>query len=247
MWYDPHVFMIDLHTHILPGLDDGAPDMQVALAMARMAAEDGVRAVCATPHAGLDPYYTTPAVIHEALGKLRQQIERYAIDLTLFPGSEVSVTADLNAMAGSDELLTLNESRYLLAELPFYGGIEGVEQQIFQISVSGYRVVLAHPERAQACQNDPGLLETLRYRGCLAQINVGSIIGSEGRRVRRMCRQWLEDGLVDVIASDAHNARRRRPVLTPAKEAVVEIGGPELWQTLTVVNPALILKDEDIP
>ncbi|MFP3903623.1 MAG: tyrosine-protein phosphatase [Armatimonadota bacterium] len=247
MWYDPSVSMIDLHTHILPGLDDGAPDMQVALAMARIAAEDGIRAVCATPHAGIDPYYTMPAAIHEGLGTLREQIQRHDIDLTLFPGSEVSVTADLSAMADGDELLTLNESRYLLAELPFYGGIEGVEQQIFQISVSGYRLVLAHPERSQACQRDPGLLEMLRYRGCLAQVNAGSITGSEGRRVRGICLQWLEDGLVDIIASDAHNTGRRRPVLTPAKEAVVEIGGSELWRTLTVVNPALILKDEDIP
>lgn len=237
--------MVDLHCHICPGLDDGASDMGAALAMVRIAVEDGIRAICAISHAGISPYYITREEIIESVEALQTEIDSGGLKLKLFPGSEVSLTADVSGMAETDELLTLADSRYVLAELPFYGDLAGVKQEIFELQIAGYRVILAHPERAQACQRNPEIIEELRYAGCLVQINAGSIRGSEGRRVRRICRSWLQENLVDVIASDAHSPGSRRPVLSPSKPDVMEIGGETLWQRLTVTNPALILKDED--
>lgn len=237
--------MVDLHCHILPGLDDGAADMEAALKMARIAQEDGIRAICATPHAGVHPYYNSRGEILEATEAFRTEIENSEIQVEIFPGSEVSVTTDITAMADSGELVTLKDSSYILVELPFYGDLSGAKQQIFELSIAGYRVILAHPERAQACQQDPGVVEELRYAGCRAQINAGSIRGTEGRTVRRICHIWLEKDLVDVIASDAHNPTKRRPVLSPSRADVIDIGGEEMWRRLTVENPARILKDED--
>jgi protein-tyrosine phosphatase len=244
-WYNSPWIMVDLHCHILPGMDDGAADLGAALKMARLASEDGVRAICATPHAGVNPYRNSKDEIIGSVKQLQAKIDEAGVAIKLFAGSEVPVTADIAMMAEEDELVTLGDSSYILVELPFYGDLSGARGQIFELSIAGLRVVLAHPERAQALQHAPDLLEDLRYAGCRTQINAGSIRGTEGRKVRGMCRRWLKDGLVDVIASDAHSPDRRRPALSPIREEVVELCGEDMWRRMTVVNPARILMDRN--
>ncbi len=234
--------MIDLHCHILPGLDDGAADIEQSLAMARMAVDDGVRAMLATPHVAMGSWNPSRDAIMRAANHLRERIRSASIPLKLGVGSELPATADIKALADAGEVITLGEKgRFLLIELPFSGHLGAMDQQLFELEVSGYKILLGHPERAMCCLDDEKLLPKLRDRGYWVQVNAGSVAGRQGRKVRNTCIRWLREGLVDVIASDGHGPGRRRPLLSPARKTVLRIGGEELWQKLTFDNPARVL------
>ena len=234
--------MIDLHCHILPGLDDGPVDIEGSGAMARLAVADGTSTIVATPHVGTSSWDPPSEVILDAASRLRQRLQDDGIKLELLAGSELAATADLERLVDAGQIVPLGENgRFLLIELPFVGHLGNTERQLFQLEIAGYKILLAHPERSMACLGDPDLLPKLHDRGYWVQINVGSLVGGEGRRVRNACVRWLRQGLVDIIASDGHDSARRKPVLSPARRTVLKIGGEELWEQLTVENPARVL------
>lgn len=235
--------MIDLHCHILPGLDDGPDDLDQSIAMARAAVADGVSTLVATPHVGTRNFDAPITRIRDAADNLVQRLQSENIPLKLLLGTELAATSDIAALLDAGRALTLGATgRFLLIELPFTGQPAGLERQFFDLEIAGYKILLAHPERSMACQHDPGLLARLRERGYRAQINARSLVGREGRRVRNLCIRWLRDGLVDAIASDGHDARRRPPILTPARRTILRIGDEDLWLRLTADNPAAMLK-----
>lgn len=234
--------MIDLHCHLLPGVDDGPRDLASALAMARLHVAAGVRTVAATPHVSWDTP-TDAATIEVGLADLRAALRQERIPLEVVGGAEIDVH---QAEELSDEelsALALGGGRWLLLEAPLRQGvvIEPVARELLE---RGHRVLLAHPERSPIFQHDPAALRRLTRAGVLTQITASSFTGRFGRTVQRFTEQLLEDGLVHTAASDAHDTVRRPPGIA---DALVAAGIGDLAPLLAQEVPAAILAGDAIP
>ena len=233
--------MIDLHAHILPGLDDGPSSLDDALAMARVASAAGTVALATTPH--VDHHFAlTPADIGAARDALAARLAEAGIELELLAGGEIAPArlADLDddALRG----LTLGGGPYVLLECPLSQGDAGLEHMIAELQRRGFGVLLGHPERSPALLRDPARLAALTARGALAQVTTGSLGGAFGQVVQRAATAMLEQGLVHVLASDAHNAVRRPPDL----RAGHALDDAQLaW--MTVDAPAAIVAGRPLP
>jgi protein-tyrosine phosphatase len=204
--------MIDLHAHILPGLDDGPQSLEEAIAMARVASAAGTRALATTSHVE-HRFALSPADLATARDALAQHLAEAGIELELLAGGEIAPErlADLDdeALRG----LTLGGGPYVLLECPLSTGDSGLGHMVADLQRRGFGVLLGHPERSPTFLRDPGRLAALTARGTLAQVTTGSLAGAFGQVVQRAATAMLEQGLVHVLASDAHDAVRRAPDL----------------------------------
>lgn len=179
--------MVDIHCHILPGVDDGSPSMEDSLEMARMAADSGVTDIIATPHCNLPgngPKNYRSASLRAAFSRLQQALDAEGIPLRIHPGAEVFCTPELPRLLDQRQLQTLGGSRYLLVEFYFDESAEFMEQCFRDIRHRGLVPVAAHPERYNAVQRDPARLEGWFRRGIVIQLNKGSVLGRLGRRAQ---------------------------------------------------------------
>jgi protein-tyrosine phosphatase len=217
--------LIDLHSHILPGIDDGAPDLEVALEMARAAVDEGVTTMVATPHINFD-YPTPPDDMTSAVGHLNVALARAGIALAVLPGAEVAVTK-IDSLSGDDlKAVGLGGGTTLLIECPYTTSVPFFEQQVDDLQQSGFRVLLAHPERSPLFRGKAGRLERLVESGALVAVNAGSLRGLLGENSRESAYEFVAAGLVHAIASDAHDVERRPPGLRSAfAEADEELPG----------------------
>lgn len=207
--------MIDLHSHILPGLDDGAPDIDVSLAMARAAVAQGVNTMVATPHVNFD--YPTPAEeMARAVGHLNVALARAEIALAVLPGAEVAVTK-IDSLA-PEELgaFGLGGGATLLVECPYTTSVPFFEGQVGELQRDRYRVLLAHPERSPLFRDDFDRLDRLVAGGAMTVVNAGSLAGFMGERSHEAALEMVAAGLVHAIASDTHDVERRPPGLRDA-------------------------------
>lgn len=235
--------MIDLHSHILPGLDDGAASEEEALAIARAAVADGIRTLAATPHVRSD-YPTSADAMEQALAELRSALSAAGIALDVRGGAEIAL--DRVDAIGHEELrrFCLGGSRYLLLEAPYSGWPRGIGEQLFRLQVAGFVPVLAHPERNGDVAADPGRLAPLVEAGALVQLTASSLDGRGGRSAAATARRLLDAGLVHLVASDAHAPALRGVGLSGAIEAIRDA---ELGRWLTELVPAAILDDAPLP
>ena len=239
--------MYDLHTHILPGVDDGAKSPEDTVEMARVAAEHGTKVVLATPHRRDVTQRGSVAYIRKLVDDMNHRIQNEGIDLTLLLGMENHLDLDLPEEISKGRALPINGSRYILVEAPFFGRPNYLEDVLFQLQVQGLAPVLAHPERIEAFQKEPQLLASLVERGMLSQITAGSIVGHFGGCVRRITKTMLQRKLVHVIASDAHfPGGPRSPKLPPGLEAAADIVGPEKARAMVVDIPKAIMEDRPV-
>jgi len=237
--------MIDLHTHILPGFDDGAQTLEDALAMARVAVADGITTLAATPHNmewPPDGYHQ--ADVESATARLQAAFSQAGLTLKLVPGVEAYIVPDLVGQLESKQAFPLNGARYLLVELPLSAYPTYTEQALFAVQVRGYVPLLAHPERNAVILEDPAILERLVERGILAQVTAGSLLGEFGRAVQDLARTLLEHKMIHVIASDAHAADRRRPALSAAVAVAAGIVGQASAKAMVTTTPEAILRGE---
>jgi protein-tyrosine phosphatase len=236
--------MIDLHSHILPGLDDGARTIDDALEIARAAVADGITTIAATPHVRED-YPTTADAMERGVQQLRTALESAGIELELLPGGEVAVE-QLDRLS-HDELRRFalgGNRRYLLIETP-YRNWPLVFGEIVPILASfEMRPVIAHPERNGAVQADIGKVAELVQAGALIQVTAASLDGRLGSRARTCARKLLDAELVHMVGSDAHRAGIREVGLSGAREA---IGAPELARWLTESVPQAIVDQTELP
>jgi protein-tyrosine phosphatase len=204
--------MIDLHAHLLPGLDDGPSTVRDALEMARVAVAGGITTVVCTPHV-IAKYPNRAEGIRAAADAFQAELDAAGIALRVVPGAEISLTV-LGGL-DDDELrgLSLGGSGWLLLELPFHGWPLRLPQLIGELEIRGFRVVLAHPERSESVQLHPGRVQELVGRGALLQITAGSLTGDHGPRARQAARRLLRNHTVHLLASDAHSATWRPPAL----------------------------------
>lgn len=234
--------MIDLHSHILPGQDDGARNLQDSLAMARMAVDSGVTVMVATPHCVSD----RSREVYSAWQLLREALAESRVPLRLLPGMEIFGTPDTLRLLQEGKLFTLNGSRYPLVEFSFYSDGVAETRILRELCNAGYRPLVAHPERYRYIQEEPRILNSWLRMGCLLQVNKGSLLGRFGHSARETAMELVERGFATVVASDAHSARMRTPWMGEVWEMLSQTVSPRCARVLLEENPRKILKNEDI-
>jgi protein-tyrosine phosphatase len=239
--------VIDLHCHLLPRVDDGAPDLEASLAMARASVGGGVEAIVATPHVSAS-YPTDPATLARRCAEVQEALDDAGVPLRVHTGAELasSIVGDL----GDDGLraCALGGGSHLLLEPPYTGPAPFIDRMLHELRLKGFEVVLAHPERIRAFHDDICLLARLVEQGALCSVTVGSVSGQFGGPVKRFTQELFARGLVHNLASDAHDAAHRSPALRPALERAVR-ALPGLEQSLDWLTgdvPRAILAGEAI-
>ncbi len=237
--------VIDLHTHILPGVDDGVKSEDEAVAFARVAWEDGVRTIVATPHCKEGFYFNDRRAVLEALAQLRPRIARELPGMTLLPGAEVHLSPDLVERVRDGRAPTLADNgRTLLLELSLTQYPVGLEELVFQLRVGGILTVFAHPERVRYFLDDPQRYAAVLRLGAYGQITTGSILGQFGEEIQEFSEELVRKRWVHVLASDAHNVRGRPPRLGSALARVASWIGEAEARRLVTDYPAALLRGE---
>jgi len=211
--------------------------------MARMAADDGITRLACTPHIVPGLYENDALKIRTATIALQAAIVDAGIDLELIVGADVHIAPDLPATLGTDRVPTLNGTRYFLFEPTHHVLPPRLEDLAVQVIEAGFVPIITHPERLSWLEHHYDILERLNALGCLMQVTAGSITGSFGKSVRRQAERLLDEGRVDVVASDAHNIGGRPPILSRARDAVAERLGDDEANAMVAGRPAHILAD----
>lgn len=235
--------MIDLHSHVLPGIDDGAASIESSLAIARAAVAAGTRTMVATPHVSWT-YPNRSETIAALSRELRERLEAEQVPLEIFPGAEIALTRAGDIDREELSSLALGNSSWLLLEPPFTAAVTGLEATIMDLRGKGFQILLAHPERCPAFQREPSLLDSVVRNGVLTSITAGSLVGRFGGTVRRFSLEMVSQGLVHNVASDAHDCLWRPPGVRAELERA-GLGSLSEWLTCEV--PAAILGDDPIP
>ena len=233
--------MVDIHCHILPEVDDGAWDMEAAVAMARIARDCGVKKIITTPHFKGEPKSL------EAVGFLMHQrrllqsrLKREKIEVELLPGAEVLCVPQTMELAKTGRLPTLGTGRYVLTEFYFDASAGFMDETLHTLRQMGYLPVVAHPERYGAVQRDPELAAKWFHRGIVLQVNKGSVLGAFGRRAEDAAVRMLCRGNAHIIASDAHSPEVRTTDLQPVRNWCLDHLGQEYTKILLEDNPGRI-------
>lgn len=237
--------MIDLHTHILPGIDDGARDMADSLEMAEMALESGVQCIAATPHSNqngrFENYYNenTRRIFREFC----EALEKEHLPLTVLPGMEIFASEDLDEKLKDGRLIGLNASRYCLVEF-FFDEDPGWMEKVLRRLLEQNRIpLIAHPERYLCVQDQAAYVYEWIQMGCLTQLNKGSVFGRFGRDAADVAQLLLEHGLVTCVASDAHSPYMRTTDMGDVRDYLEEKFGEEQMYRLLVKQPEQIIRD----
>jgi protein-tyrosine phosphatase len=236
--------VFDLHCHILPGIDDGASDLDVSLAMAEAFVADGVSVVACTPHILPGVYPNTPDRIRAATDTLQAELTKREIPLQLVWGADIHIAPDMPRALKAGQLLTIAETRYLLVEPPHHIAPARMEDAFFNLMLAGYVPILTHPERLRWIEQEYAMIERLAHAGVWMQITAGSVLGTFGSRPRYWAERMLDQGIVHILASDAHNMKSRPPLMGEAYAAVADwLGEEEAWD-LVFTRPHGVLMDD---
>jgi protein-tyrosine phosphatase len=239
--------VIDIHHHCLPGVDDGPADLDAAVAQCRMAAAEGIETIIATPHRHHPQYDVPPDRARAAHSALVEALAREQVGVRVVLGSEIHYSERIGDGFRSGGLIDLGgNGRWFLFELPSSHVPIHLDRMIFALHLEGFYPVLAHPERNDELADDAGKMEKLRGQGVLVQITAQSILGEFGRSATKASEKWLKSGLVDFIATDAHDVRRRPPLLRDALLRARALAGDDAVRRMTVTNPGLVLAGSEI-
>lgn len=235
--------MIDLHCHVLPGIDDGPSTLEGSLALARAAQAAGIDTLVATPHVS-SHYPNDPDTIARLVDELNAHLLEQEVSLEVLPGAELAITHIPQIEPSQLSRLGLGGGRWLLVEPPFAPIVPGLEGMLLALLEQGHSVVLAHPERCAAFHRDPRMLETLVDAGALLSITAGSLAGRFGEQARRFALELARKGMIHNVTSDAHDSVKRPPGMT---EGIGRARLAPLADWLTEEVPAAILRGEQIP
>lgn len=241
--------MVDIHTHILPSVDDGAPDWNVALEMAAQAVRSGVRHLVMTPHCNIPEMfdnYNDQDQMRQKMQRFREQVQAAGIPLELYTGMEVFGTIEVPRYLEEGRLLTIHDTRYLLIEFAFVGEEKWVTEILHEIRKLDYIPIVAHPERYSYVQENPEIVDRWIRMGCGIQVNKGSILGRFGKMPYACSRFLLEQGMVSCVASDAHHSQWRTTYLDEVHAVLAERYGEDYSDFLTRRNPKRILQGKEL-
>jgi len=237
--------MIDLHCHMLPGIDDGAPDEATALAMARIAVDDGITFTACTPHIYPGLYENETLDIRVRVTALQKRLDEEGIKLRLTSGADAHLTPDLLGRLKAKTAPTLNGGRYFLLEPPHHVAPPRFEDSVFNFVVTGYVPVITHPERLTWVAEHYDVFKRIAQRGAWMQVTSGSLTGRFGAGAKYWGEKMLDDGIVHILATDAHTTRRRAPFLAEGMQAAEKYVGKEEAARLVNERPRAILDDVD--
>lgn len=215
--------MIDLHAHILPGLDDGPPDLAGAVAILQAMAAEGVNTVVASPHAD-KRYPTTRQQVEEGVATVTAAARAAGLSLRILPGMELSLTPDLVHKLCRGEAIGIAGTRYVCMELPHTQYPHYAERGMYDLLLAGYRPVLNHPERNLGLREQPGQADRLLRMGVRFMITAGSLLGRFGPAAERLARRWVAADPDIIVASDAHDLVRRAPGIRRAVDLARTLG-----------------------
>lgn len=237
--------MIDLHSHILSGLDDGARDVAMSVGMARMAVADGITDMACTPHIFPGKYPNSSATILPAIHALQAVLDAQNIPLKLYSGADVHIAPDLVDRLSDGSVPTLNNSRYFLLEPPHEILPPKLEEFALRLLQAGYVPIITHPERLRWAGRHFEVIRRLAGIGCPMQVTAGSLLGAFGPTAGELALRMLKEGLISFFASDGHSTDWRKPLLSEAYAAVAEQSGDEQAQQMFIRRPQAILANED--
>ena len=239
--------MIDIHTHILPGVDDGAETIEDSIQMIKQAIDCGVKVICATPHILDEIAPTFPEKINRTFQFLYSQVKEKKLNIKLTLGSEIYVRQDMDSLRRFN-FFSLNQTgKYILMELPLGQLPSGVDQLIFNLELESITPIIAHPERSMIEKNQLKDIENLIRLGALMQINAGSLLNHFGKSPRKMAELLLKQNLVHIVASDAHNPSSRSvAVMAEAFRKVSRMVGNRKAEELFKLNPLKVLQAKEL-
>jgi protein-tyrosine phosphatase len=201
--------MIDIHCHILPGIDDGPGTLEDTIALAKSALKEDIHTIIATPHHKNGRYINLKPDIIKKVTELNEILTKENIPLTILPGQEIALHGEILEGYDNGEILTLDGTQYLFIELPATHVPRYTEEIVYELQLKNIVPIIVHPERNAEIIERPGILYELVEKGCLAQITASSIVGAFGKRVKTFSEQLIDANLIHFIASDAHNLNKR--------------------------------------
>jgi protein-tyrosine phosphatase len=236
--------MIDIHSHILPGLDDGSDSLDTSVAMAEMAIADGVTHVIGTPHASQNHKFV-PELVKQRRDEIQALFEGRLIFAT---GCDFHLSFEnLQDIRVEPQRYTLNQKNYLLVEFADYSIPPSMDQALHQLQLAGLHPIITHPERNPLIRSQPERLYKWLRQGCYAQVTAQSLLGKFGRSAQEMTLQWLDEGAIHFMASDAHNTTSRPLRLKEAYEQLAKTAGEETARALLVENPLAAFEGRPLP
>ncbi|MGL5346375.1 MAG: tyrosine-protein phosphatase [Peptostreptococcaceae bacterium] len=238
--------MIDIHCHILCGIDDGSKSLAESIEMARIAQNEGIKTIVNTSHYNPRFEFKKGNEILEELDRFNNVLKDNNIDLEVVVGNEVYCTTDIVQIIEEKEFFTINNSRYLLLEFPHMGIPKNISDIIYEIKLRGYTVILAHIERYIDIQKNPNVIYDYINEGALIQVNASSIIGKNGKAAKDVCDMLLDNNMVHVVGTDAHSSTRRRPLMKDTYNHVAQIYGIDRANKIFNDNAKKIINDEEL-
>jgi protein-tyrosine phosphatase len=236
--------MIDIHSHILPGIDDGSKSWDMTLEMCRLAVQDGITHIVATPHAD-DNYSYSRGRVRELIAELHNKV---GDQLQFSIGCDFHLSFEnIEDAIAHPHYYTIASKQYLLVELSEYGMPPQVNEGLFKLQAAGMVPIITHPERNAILRRAPERVLEWVDAGCLVQVTASAVTGSWGDTARRIAIWLLENDAVHVFASDAHDDKHRKPILSEARDTVARHFGADLARTLVQDNPEAILSGQPLP
>ena len=236
--------MIDIHCHILPEVDDGSRSLNESIEMAMIAKEQGITKIVNTSHYHPDFRYKKGEELLKELEDFNNVLKENMIDIEVLIGNEIYYTNDLIKEIDELDFYTLNNSRYILIELPPTNFPKDLCNIVYELKEKNYIPVFAHVERYREVQENPELIYEVINAGAIIQVNSHSILGKSGKELQKVCNTLLNRNMVHVVGTDAHSSKRRTPIFLDAYKYVSEKYSKEMADDLFIKNNNAIINNE---
>jgi len=237
--------MIDIHSHIIPNVDDGARSVEETFNILKEAQEAGFTDVILTSHFLLNYYETNAQELIFWKEKLQEVLKKQGTKINLHSGMEIYITNQMEELLENKKILTLANSRYMLIELPLATNVKYFDYVVYYIEAKGIKPIIAHPERYKCVQKDPDIVEEYIEKGCLIQCNYGSIVNLYGREAEKTIKTLLKKNQVHFLGSDVHRENGTYLIILDAIKKIRKIIGENKINELTTINPKKILQNEE--
>lgn len=237
--------MIDIHSHIIPNVDDGARSVEETFNILKEAQEAGFTDVILTSHFLLNYYETNAQELIFWKEKLQEVLKKQGTKINLHSGMEIYITNQMEELLENKKILTLANSRYMLIELPLATNVKYFDYVVYYLEAKGIKPIIAHPERYKCVQKDPDIVEEYIEKGCLIQCNYGSIVNLYGREAEKTIKTLLKKNQVHFLGSDVHRKNGTYLIILDAIKKIRKIIGENKINEITTINPKKILQNEE--